>query len=204
MLTLAPKQSRLEPAGFCSAKLPDCKGACQVWKTKASPKASTDRKSRVPLLDKSYELFENQESPAFSPILETSHHSTHVICGCKMVEIFACTTLFMNPGPPAFAIMKTMLPSFSLRTVCRFVEIDDFVEKQPINPWDRGILLSVPYRAEHSDKHVSLIDCAAHPTAPWSDRYRPEGWFCLPSSLAFRQTPTRLQTPLCPRCRHEL
>lgn len=50
----------------------------------------------MPLLDKSYELFENQESPAFSPILETTYHSTHVICGCKMVEIFACTTLFKN------------------------------------------------------------------------------------------------------------
>jgi hypothetical protein len=107
VLALAPKKSRLEPAAPSSAKLPDCKGACQVWTTKASPIRPTDRKSRVPLLDKSYELFENQESPAFSPILETSHHSTHVICGCKMVEIFACTTLFKKTRPANFAIMKS-------------------------------------------------------------------------------------------------
>lgn len=70
-------------------------------------------------------LFENQESPAFNPILETSSDPTNVIRGCKMVEIFACTTLFEKTVPPAFAIDKAALVRLSrCGDSCRH-EIDD-------------------------------------------------------------------------------
>lgn len=41
--TLARKKSRLKLPGYSSAKLADCKGACQVWSPKSSPLFSTDK-----------------------------------------------------------------------------------------------------------------------------------------------------------------
>jgi len=131
-------------------------------------------------------LFENQESPAFNPILETSSDPTNVIRGCKMVEIFACTTLFEKTVPPAFAIDKAALVRLSrCGDSCRH-EIDDN------NRSKITFVLSDPYHVKPlPGKHQIAITCISPSTANEFDfgllgtRFR--ALVCLPSSLAFQQ-----------------
>lgn len=92
--------------------------------------------------------------------------------------------------------LKTILPSVSLRTVCRSCN-----RSCCRVPTDQRSRCCYPTRTavdSHSDRHVSLIDCSSSNPVPTAFDF---GLGSIGLLAVFLDT-TRLQTPLCARCFH--
>ena len=106
---------------------PDCKGLSRLEDkgVAQSPQQTENPASRCETRDRTVWKSGAPQPPARSS--KQTHPPTNVICGCKMVEIFACTTLFTRARPASRRYLQ--LSQSSTRISCCGVtavrEIDD-------------------------------------------------------------------------------